>query len=497
MKNTVPTASDSLEQTSRWFWAFCLFHMAFFTLLPAFIRPQLSMDSVEGIAWGNQWQWGYSKHPFLAPWLTALFTKIFHAVDWPVYFVSQLMVVTCFIAIWRLARFILTPTQALISVLLLDGVYIYNTGAFEFNPNIVMLATWALTVLFFYRALTKDQWSAWVWTGVMAGLAMDTKYESILLYASLFLFLLINPVGRRTLATSKPYVSVVIALFVFMPNLIWLIQYNFAPVYYASDELTSQTSFWSRHFYYAFRFLYENISLLIPLLGLAIPLYFCQRDKEQKLNLLDRQFLWIVGLGPFVLTLLFSAIGGFHLVSRWGYPFFSLSGLLLIALIKPVIDKRRLLHFLSLYLILIAFIPIGYAIYMQKLTTAYSNLFPGPTFSQRLEKIWREHYPHQPLVYVAGSRVPLYYLASYAHPQAIAYFDWDKRQSPWINETTLKKEGALFIYSGPHFPPSIFKRYPNLILLPMQRFAPNYSRKNKTAYLISVALLPPVKYDKH
>ncbi len=59
------------------------------------------------------------------------------------------MVVTCFIAIWRLARFILAPTQALVSVLLLDGVYIYNTGAFEFNPNIVMLATWAPTILFF------------------------------------------------------------------------------------------------------------------------------------------------------------------------------------------------------------------------------------------------------------------------------------------------------------------------------------------------------------
>ena len=58
MKNTVSIAFDSLEQTSRWFLAFCLFHMAFFTLFPAFIRPQLSMDSVEGVAWGNQWQWG-------------------------------------------------------------------------------------------------------------------------------------------------------------------------------------------------------------------------------------------------------------------------------------------------------------------------------------------------------------------------------------------------------------------------------------------------------
>ena len=294
------------------------------------------------------------------------------------------MVITCFIAIWRLARFILTPTQALVSVLLLDAVYIYNTGAFEFNPNIVMLATWALTILFFYLALTKDQWSAWVWTGVMAGLAMDTKYESILLYASLFLFLLINPISRRTLVTSKPYVNAVIALLVFIPNLIWLIQYHFTPMNYLSNELTSQAPFLSRHFYYAFRFLYENISLLIPFLALAIPLYFCQHDKKQKLSLLDRQFLWIVGVGPFALTLLFSTIGGFHLISRWGYPFFSLSGLLLITLIKPIINKRRLLHFLSLYLILIAFIPIGYAVYMQKLTTAYSNLFPGPTFAQRL-----------------------------------------------------------------------------------------------------------------
>ncbi len=77
----------------------------------------------------------------------------------------------------------------------------------------------------------------------MAGLAMDTKYESILLYASLFLFLLINPIGRQTLVTSKPYLSFVIALVIFIPNLIWLIQYHFVPLNYVSDELTSQAPF--------------------------------------------------------------------------------------------------------------------------------------------------------------------------------------------------------------------------------------------------------------
>lgn len=93
-----------LKHPLRWLTLLCLFQVTLWSLAPNWVRHTLNSDTLEGITWGNLWQWGYDKHPPLAAWITALFSKLSDSSDLPVYFLAQLSIVIVFIAIWRLAR---------------------------------------------------------------------------------------------------------------------------------------------------------------------------------------------------------------------------------------------------------------------------------------------------------------------------------------------------------------------------------------------------------
>ena len=96
-------AVTSERTCHRLFWGFCLLHALLWCILPFFGRGNLPFDTVEAIAWGGQWQWGYDKHPYLAPWLIYLSFLWGKGHVFFVYLFAQLNAVLAFWGVWRLA----------------------------------------------------------------------------------------------------------------------------------------------------------------------------------------------------------------------------------------------------------------------------------------------------------------------------------------------------------------------------------------------------------
>src|SRR5260221_13329021 len=94
-------------------------HLLLWTLIPILIRYNLPLDSIEGSLWGHQLEWGYDKNPFLNGWLTALAIYLGGTSGWVVYLFSQLSVALCLLAVWQIAKNILSPVYALLAVMLL------------------------------------------------------------------------------------------------------------------------------------------------------------------------------------------------------------------------------------------------------------------------------------------------------------------------------------------------------------------------------------------
>ena len=68
----------------------------------------------------------------------------------------------------------------------------------------------------------------WVMFGILFGLALDSKYTSVLLGLAVFLAMIFSAEGRRSLRTPWPWVAAVISIAVFSPVIYWNAQHDWA-----------------------------------------------------------------------------------------------------------------------------------------------------------------------------------------------------------------------------------------------------------------------------
>lgn len=439
--------TQRLGSPERWFWAFCLLHLSIWTIVRMIpdITPHVSV--LEGVVWGNEWQLGYHKHPFLAPWITALVSQTHLQLNWPFYLLIQVSIITAFWAIWHLAKQIVSPWYALVAVMLLEAVEFFNYRALSFNPDILSLPMWALAALTFYFAINRQQIRWWLACGLVAGLAMLTKYVAALLLASMFFFLVLTQKGRSTFKTLGPYAALAMFLLTISPHVLWLIQNEFVTFTYVTDK-ANLVSKWTDHFYYPLRFFSGVAGKALIVFVFFIPFFRCSRA-EVTTATSDKWFVAFLGLGPLCLALLFSAATGFYLRAGWSYAFFGFIGLLLLLWWRPVITPRAMWQLVALVVcvtLLNTTLREVYRVYRPELTgkTAYYH-YPAKQMAEHLDAMWKEkHGTDAP--YVAGSATLVKYITPYLPAKPSGYFDWLQIKSPWVDETDMRKSGAIFVW---------------------------------------------------
>ena len=496
---------SEVRKNHFYFILFLFIHVIIWTLGPYLARPSLTHDTLEGITWGLQWQWGYSKHPFLTAWLCAGMSKLFGASDWPIYLLAQLAVATTFGAAWQLARLILPVRHALIATLVLEAVLFYNVNSFNFTPDTLQSPLWALVSLYFYQAITTQKHYYWLLTGLFCALCVCTKYQVIVLFIPMLLFCVCCPQARISFKKSGIYWAIAVFLLLITPHLIWLYQHQFITLTYANtvsaDYTHTKTLF--NHLYYPVRSLINNLFAIVGVFILLWPFYSkpFRQDKTVKISPFQWQFLLTVGLGPVLCSLLLCALSGDHFPARWSTPYFFSIGILIVAYLKPLVSKQRMQEFLITFII---FSLLLFAMRMLHLTfflRAESDAFlPNKKMALLLSKLWHEYSPN-PLAYIAGSNYLVSLITPYMSDQPKPYLSWEPRDNPWINEDDIRKKGGLFIWdiegnytwdksSREHtlLSATVLQRFPQLIILPNYTF---YSESDQHKIIIGVGILLP------
>jgi len=174
------------NNTQNLFYIFITTHLIVWTLIPTLTNNNLPLDVIEALAWGNNLDWGFNKHPPGSAFFPEMMFQIFGAQDWAYYLLSQIFVVIAFIIVFKFAEELFkNKILSLISVLLLEGIYFYNFTTPEFNVNVCQLPFWALSVYYSWKLFDKQQVSFkdCFWLGVFAAIGFLSKY--------LFVYLLI------------------------------------------------------------------------------------------------------------------------------------------------------------------------------------------------------------------------------------------------------------------------------------------------------------------
>ena len=138
---------------------FAALYFLVWVCVPPLVSHSFALDVTESLSWGQEWQWGYYKHPPLAPIVLNLFYEVFGT--WGPYLLSQLCIAATLWMVWRTGCRMLDRPRALIGTVLTMGVTYYSFPTIEFNHNIAQMPLWAALVYAFLAALQDGK--LWQW----------------------------------------------------------------------------------------------------------------------------------------------------------------------------------------------------------------------------------------------------------------------------------------------------------------------------------------------
>ncbi len=428
---------------SLYFYLFAVLHCLCWILLPLILRNNLHLDTIEAISWGQEWQLGYSKHPPLSAWFIESLIIIFGKKIFVGYLASQICVVLSFIAIWRLAKLFLELPQALMSVMILEGVYYYNFTSVEYNTNVLMLAIWSWSILYSWKACTKNHYKDWIKLGILLGLGVIDKYYAAILCATIFLMIIFESDFRKNLKTFKPYLTPIFFIAIIAPHLIWLDKNDYITFSYIASRSSSDAQFY-HHLFYPLSFLLTQI---LSNLG-ALIIFFATFRNLKKPNISKdpkARFLIFMIFVPFILTIAPSLITGSKIKDMWGTSLWGLSGICLFYFFKPILNQQLINRFLKIFAFIVTLAILVYASSILLAKHDKRDSFNGKLAATKVNEKWLK-YNHSPLKIVAGDIWLASNISFFSNQNISVFIDLDQKISPWISYQELEKNGGVILW---------------------------------------------------
>jgi 4-amino-4-deoxy-L-arabinose transferase-like glycosyltransferase len=386
-----------------------------------------------------------------------------------------------------MAREVVSARAALVSVAVLEGIHFYSFSSIKFAHDQGQLMFWALTVWLLYRGLTRERPLDWALAGAALALAFWSKYAAAMLAATLFLFLVIDPQARRCWRGVGPWIALASFALVLAPHAIWLVDHDFLPFSYV-DHRSAHAARAIDYLVYPALFAGSQLMYLLPAIAMIALLVGrpgggAAAPPMPPVDGFARRYLTVATFGPFLLTVGAATLTGRSLVAMWGYPFWLFFGLTAIAWLRPALDLAGLRRFAA-----------GLAVAFVATTTIYAGSelfealwnhrmkatnFPGRPLAAEVTRQWRG-VSDRPLAFVVGEMFVASNVSVYASDHPRVFLDADRRKSPWIDPDTLRRDGAVIVWSatieGEAMPAALRQAFPQAeqrpaIELPWQTLA--------------------------
>ncbi|MDA9744207.1 glycosyltransferase family 39 protein [Candidatus Pelagibacter sp.] len=373
-------------------------------MIPSLTNNNLPLDTIEALAWASNLDWGFDKHPPMSAFIVEIFYQFFGSNDWAYYLLSQIFIVFSFFVIFQFSKEILNnEILALISVLLLEGIYFYNFTTPEFNVNVCQIPFWVLTVYYSWKIFNQKipQFKDCVIVGIFAVGGFLSKYLFIyLLIAIVILFIYLTVLKKEKRFHFNYLISVEVFLVLLIPHLIWLFNNDFITITYGLERSGLDSSTFLDHLIYPIIFILKQVGILIPFFGM---LYFLIKKIKINYNFKDKKFLFLLTINilPILLILFTSMIMGSKIRTMWMTPFYLFFGTLLVYIFQMYIVKQNYKSFIISFLILFLLSPITYA-YISITENDKRTDYPGKQIADKVQLRWNKEFK-EPINVVLGN----------------------------------------------------------------------------------------------
>jgi 4-amino-4-deoxy-L-arabinose transferase-like glycosyltransferase len=182
----------------------------------------LAPDETYYWIWSHALAGGYLDHPpMVALWIRAG-TAVAGQTALGVRLFGPLAAALASCMLFDAARVLFPGTKSgVVAVLLLNASLLLGVGTVIMTPDSPLLFFWTATFWAMARVAAGGSGLWWLVAGVAGGLALDSKYTAVFLWAGAGLWLLVVPAVRPWLRRWQPWAACVIGLALFVPVVAW------------------------------------------------------------------------------------------------------------------------------------------------------------------------------------------------------------------------------------------------------------------------------------
>lgn len=428
-------------------------------------------DHFEQLSWAQSMEWGYHKHPPLPSWLLAVAIRIGGLHAWWPSVLAGACIALNLVLTWRIACWLIGEDRAGLAVLFAGLQQGFMGKAQLFNHNSVLVVCVSAVVLLALRATqleatrpARQQTLRWVLVGVMAGLAMLSKYQAALPLMGVVVAMwrtgaLARPANRQGLA-----LAVVLALLMLAPHVAWVATHGWSTVAYATQAGVSQSP--GERLVGIGKFLVIQVRVLTPALLMLMAMAWWSRRRPvaavpdaampQGGGVAGHapQWIWLSSLlgVPVAGVLIAAMLGGLRLQDHWGIQTFQFVGLVAAALwTRPVRPEWR--RWVAVALVLHGLFALSYTAprwtdLARSSRTRLDEMYPAQAMADAVRQRWAEAVPAGcTLRFVRGPGFEAGIVGMYAadHPAVV---DDNLLHTPWLEPSVFAEAGHVAVRLG-------------------------------------------------
>ena len=227
----------------------------YFISFVAFIRLALApfiglgVDEAHYVLYALNLDLSYFDHPPLVGWIQYIFTSIFGANEFGSRVAAILIGFITSIFIYKLIYDInKNKKEAFIATLALHASFLFNALFIMLMPDTLLFLLILPIIFTVIKIEESNSLGMWIFLGILLGLAGLSKYTAVLFVVPIVLYFLIQK-RYGLFFTFKIIPSILIALAIISPVIIWNIQNDWSSFAYQSNHVVGDNSIkWSAFF---------------------------------------------------------------------------------------------------------------------------------------------------------------------------------------------------------------------------------------------------------
>lgn len=257
------------------------------------------------------WQWsrypalGYHDHPPMVAWMIRLSTALLGTHEMVVRLPAIAALFTASAYLLELARRWYGEGVALSSVLLTQGLLLFNVGALIITPDSFQALAWAGACYHVARGYETNQGRHWCLGGLWFGVGMLSKLSMAVFAPLVFLFGLLSPPHRRRLRGWRPYLGFCLGLCLMLPLAIWNQAHDWRAFRHVAHQGGVASAAWVVPRYFG-DYLLSQAALLSPIVFLLFLVLLGRGRRLWRDGTWIDRYLWITSMPVFLLFTLLS-----------------------------------------------------------------------------------------------------------------------------------------------------------------------------------------------